>query len=332
MSNDGGNGKLVKVPVAGEMATRGFSEDRAALQTETASTALAAQAKAAVESRFIMAMRRPRDVMVSRESLLKDCRRPGFAKVAIYRKPIGKGVEGPSIRLAEAATRALGNIHTETPAVYDDARQRIVRVAVTDLESNVTFERDVTIQKVVERRTLRKGQAALSQRFNSNGEPVFIVVATDDEMLNTENALVSKALRTLLLRLVPGDLLEESLMVCRETMANADAADPDQSRKEMCDAFADLGVTAAMLAEYLGHPADVVRPDEMKTLRPLYSALKDGETSWSEIIDCAKAPSTEPAPVAPAPEKGKANLADVAAASKAKRVTIEMPPEPGSEG
>ena len=43
---------------------------------ETASTAIAAQAKAMVESRYIMAMRNPRNMDAVRQELLKECRRP----------------------------------------------------------------------------------------------------------------------------------------------------------------------------------------------------------------------------------------------------------------
>src|SRR5258708_6569465 len=79
-------------------------------QLETASTVLAAQAKAQIEARYVMAERHPRDLDVVRQRMLKECRRPVFAGVARYRKPIGKGVEGPSIRFAEAAIRLMGNI------------------------------------------------------------------------------------------------------------------------------------------------------------------------------------------------------------------------------
>ena len=69
---------------------------------DTAATAVAAQAKALVEARYIMALRRPRDMDVVREKMLKECMRPSFAAVARYVKPIGqdraKWRPGPSIR------------------------------------------------------------------------------------------------------------------------------------------------------------------------------------------------------------------------------------------
>ena len=49
---------------------------------ETASAVLAAQARAVIEARYLIAINRPRDLDVVREKLLKECRRPGFAEVA----------------------------------------------------------------------------------------------------------------------------------------------------------------------------------------------------------------------------------------------------------
>jgi len=108
---------------------------------ETASAVLAAQARAVIEARYLIAINRPRDLDVVREKLLKECRRPGFAEVAIYKKPIGKGVEGLSIRFAEAAIRYMCNIDISQQTIYDDAEKRIIRVSCTDMETNTPYPR-----------------------------------------------------------------------------------------------------------------------------------------------------------------------------------------------
>ena len=120
---------------------------------ETSVTAVAAQAKAAVEARFLVALHRPRDIDVVRSRLLKDCKRPRFAEVARYRRPVGKKkvngrwedsyAEGPSIRFAEAALRHMGNIDIANPTIYDDSEKMIVRVTATDLETNATLAQDM---------------------------------------------------------------------------------------------------------------------------------------------------------------------------------------------
>ena len=56
---------------------------------------------------------------------------------------------------------------------------------------------DVTVTKTVERRKLPQGEKPIRVRANSNGQPIYILHATDDEILNKQNALISKAVRTL---------------------------------------------------------------------------------------------------------------------------------------
>jgi len=327
-NGNGNGGQLVTVPKAGEIARQSFGSGEMERRAETASTAMAAQARAAIEARYVIAMQRPRDIMLARAKLLGDCRRPFFAEKAIYNKPIGDGVEGPSIRLAEAAARAMGNVFTDVFAIYDDSQKRIIRVVASDLEANITFAKDVTIHKTVERSRLRDGQNAIGQRVNSRGKPVFIVEATDDEILDRENALASKAMRTCLLRLVPGDILEEAMEQARATMRNATAKDPSAAKKGMCDAFGQLGITVAQLSEYLGHTVDTITPDEIVSMRTLFASIKDGETRWADAMENRRArteaqpeekPADKPPETKSAEPKGQASLTDVAAKSREKR-------------
>lgn len=296
--------------------------------SDTISTALASQAKAAVEARYVMAVRQPRDMDLVREKLLKECRRPGFAQAAIYHKPVGQGVEGPSIRFAEAALRCLTNMLPETSTVYDDAEKRIMRVSVTDLEANLTYTKDVTISKTVERKRLQRGETPLKTRVNSKGEQLFILEATDDDILNKENALVSKALRTLGLRILPGDILDECMAVCKKVRRDEDAKDPSAAKRALFDAFASLGVSADQIKDFLGHKAEVLQPRELEELRGLYSALRDGETSWREIMD-AKKPQ-EPETKKEEPQTGKKTGASaVKAALKGEQPA--QAPEPSTD-
>lgn len=259
---------------------------------ETSASAVAAQSKALIEARYTVAINRPRDWDNVRSKLLKDCRRPGFADAAIYNKPVGKGIEGPSIRFAEAAVRNMGNIVVETMTVFDDNSRRIVRVSVTDLEANVPYSQDVTIEKSVERSSTKSGDNVLRTRTNSYGKPVYTIEATDDDILNKANALVSKAVRTLGLRLLPGDILDECMAACKETQRNQDAVDPDAARRRVFDLFATQGVSPENLKAWLGHDGAKISQREHEQLRGMFNALRDGETNWREIMD-AKAPKVD---------------------------------------
>jgi hypothetical protein len=330
MSTDNGKSEVrtIAVPKSGEVARQEFGASQLSRSGETASSAVAAQARAMIEARYIMAMQRPRDLDMARVKLLAACSRSRFAEVARYIKPIGDGIEGPSIRLAEEAARCLTNIAMDVVTIYDDAQRRIIRATATDLESNIPWSKDVTIEKTVERSYVKDGQTVVSQRINSKGKAVYVVLATDDEILNKENALASKAMRGNLLRLVPGDLLEEAMDTVYRTL-NADAEkDPGAERKRVIDAFASLNIMPTHLKEYLGHDLDVTTPAELIALRSIYTAMKDGEATWADIIETRQREKSKDKPAPQAGEgegtpavtpKGKANLGDLAADSKAKR-------------
>lgn len=254
---------------------------------------LSIQAKAAIEARYHVALARPRNIDQTRLKVLQACRRTAFAEVAKYAKPVGKEkVVGPSIRFAEEAIRALGNILQETAVIHDDQERRIVRITVTDLESNISFPQDIMLNKTVERRSLRQGQSAKGQRVNSYGEIVFLVEATEDDLANKQAALASKAIRTAALRLLPGDILEEAMAEVTKTLRAQDKQDPTAARKKLVDAFAGIGVTPDMLTQYLGgQPLDAISPADVEELREIFSALKERETTWSAVIE-ARFPAT----------------------------------------
>ncbi len=254
---------------------------------ETASSYVAAQAKAVVEARYVMAIRRPRQWDQVRQDLLKECRRPSFAnnKSAYYRKPIGEGVEGLGIRFVEVALRCMTNVLVETSMIFEDEAKEIHRVSVTDLESNLTYPLDVRITKTVERSRPSEDGSYISVRTNSYGRKTYTVPATDDELLNKRAAQISKAIRTLGLRIIPGDLQDEAENIIKGIRLDEAARDPDAERKRIADAFGEIGVKAADLTEYLGHSLDTCSPAELVNLRGIYGAIRDGESSWKSVME-----------------------------------------------
>lgn len=257
---------------------------------ELASDVLASIGAAQVQARYAMALKQPRDWNVVRRKVLNDCERPFFADAALYRKPIGSSsVTGLSIRFAEAAQRAMGNIMPERLIIFDDVSKRIVRLAITDLEANVTHYKDIILEKTIERRE-KKGRNVLGQRLNSKGEVVYIVEATEDDLLTKEAAISSKIERQLTLKILPADIQEEALDVIRETQRQRDKADPQAAKNRVIDAFDDLGVRVADLKEFLGTDSlDSIQPKDLADLRAIYTAIHEGETNWREVMDARRA-------------------------------------------
>lgn len=123
---------LPDAPMAGASTvpstqTAGFDNTQIEVSGDKFGQMLAAQATATVQARYVMAMRNPRDMQVFRSSLLKECSRTGFAQSAWYRKPVGAGVEGFSIRFAEAVMRHMRNVLVESSTVHESAELRITR-------------------------------------------------------------------------------------------------------------------------------------------------------------------------------------------------------------
>lgn len=264
----------------------GANESTHAL-VETASTAIAAKAKAMVEARYVMAMRQPRNWDQVRQDLMGECKRPSFAhnKSAYYRKPIGKGVEGLGIRFVEVALRCMKNVLVETTMTFEDDTKEIHCVSVTDLESNLTYPLDVRVSKTVERAKAADDGSYISVRKNSYGKLTYTVPANDDDLLNKRAALISKAIRTLGLRIIPGDLQDEAEEIIKAVRMDEAARDPGAERKRIADAFGEIGVKAADLVAYLGHTLDTCSPTELVDLRGIYGAIKDGEATWKAVME-----------------------------------------------
>lgn len=258
-----------------------------AVSAETASSAVAAQAKAMVEARYVIAVRNPRNWDQVRQDLIKECRRPSFAhnKSAFYKKPIGDGVEGLGIRFVEVALRCMKNVLVETNMIFEDVEKEVHRVSVTDLEANITYPLDVRVSKTVERSKPLSDGSYISVRKNSYNKDVYTVPATDDDLLNKRGAQISKAIRTLGLRIIPGDMQDEAEKIIKAVRLDKAARDPDAERKRLADAFAELGMRASDLTEYLGHTLDVCSPAELVSLRAIYGAISDGEATWQTVMD-----------------------------------------------
>lgn len=295
----------------GEIRRHEFGADQLTKQAETAVAGIAAREQAAVNARYVMAERHPRNIEGFRTALLHECERPGFAEAAEYKRPVGWGknkktgaweqtiARGPTIRFIEGALRAFRNVYPEVTTSYDDANMRIVRVTVTDLEANLAYASEITITKRVERRGKKnkgtgnvdppEGREVLGQRTTGEGNINYIVRATDDELLSKGNALISKAIRTLAQRLLPADIVEECMTLAKHTMADRDAADPDAAKRTLIDSFDGVGVAPEDLREYLGHDLERIQPGELQDLRGIFAGLREGDT-WDTIM-AAKAPS-----------------------------------------
>lgn len=246
-----------------------------------------ARIRSEYQVRTALALGRPRDMDEVRQRILRDCKRPGFAAVAEYSLPRGgKSIAGPSVRFADAALSALGNIASETNVVREDDQERCCEVVVSDLERNTTLRQAFMVSKVAERRNLPpnvRNEDILGTRMNAEGQTLYIVKIGENDILMKQNSAEARIRRNLILRLLPGDIKDEALDLCRETRQKADAADPDTARKRLIDSFAGIGVKVTDLKAFVGHDLDQCTPAEIDDLRKLFAGLRNGDTTWAEI-------------------------------------------------
>jgi hypothetical protein len=275
---------------------------------DPAAIASAESAKARIQSAYIMAMNRPRNQDNSRDRILHACKRPTFAEKVEFSKPVGgRTIKGPSVRFAELALREWGNVLTDVQVLYEDDNTRRSRIMVVDLETNTSFSKEIQVSKTVERKN-RADREVLGVRRNTNGQEVFIVKATDDELHNKEAALISKAIRNEGLRVIPSDIVEEALETAKKTLRDKDKEDPDAAKKKVLDAFSDIGVKPKDVQAFLGHSTDAITPAELQDLRGMYSAIRDGEAKWADYVQ----PPKKEEPAKDGKPKGKKTLADMA--------------------
>lgn len=284
---------------AGTKQQQGFGAVTLEKSAELAAVAVAAAAKAEVESAYVMALKRPRNEEDARAAIVKVCKNPTFAAKSRYRKPVGKTFNeqtrqwvqnyatGPSIRFAEEALRHWGNVLVQQTAIYDDDMKRIVKVAVKDLQSNLSYSQELALEKQVERRD-KTGRTVIAERKNTDGKSVFIVKATEDELSTKQAAMASKSIRNNGLRLIPDYIIEEAMSQIQDTLASKVKSDPDAERRKLVDHFMSIGVKPSDLEVYLGHPLAQASTEELVELQEICTSIKDGHATWAEFIQAAK--------------------------------------------
>lgn len=303
-------------PNGGEVVRQEFGAVQTQAFHETAAAAVAKREESAVQARYIVARNQPRNIEQFRADLLQACLRPTFAEKVEYAKPVGKKWDpekreqvqqyafGPTIRFIETALQMFGNVYPEVLTVHESPAARICRVSVTDLQKNITYATEVVIQKTVERKGFKdrktqewqppEGRTVLDMRLNSFNEPTFLVVATEDETLVKQNALLSKALRTNAQRLLPYDIVEEAILTAKATLQRHDAENPDAAKRRLLDSFMRLGVQPIDIEAFLGKSINKpLVPAEVEMLRALYTAIKDGETTWQAAIEAKESTGSE---------------------------------------
>lgn len=236
----------------GSLAER-VQQNTAVVETESQRAIQEVQAAMTIAQKF------PRDVLRAKDRIVQACTRPALAQGALYSyNKGGSEVSGPSIRLAEAMAQNWGNMQFGIRELEQRNGESTIEAFAWDLETNT---RQVKVFTVPHKRYTRSGSYPLQ-----DPREIYEHVANQG----------ARRLRACILGIIPGDVVEEAVQQCDETMrSNADTS-PDAVKK-MMDAFdSAFGVTERQIVQRLGNRMEAIRPAQMVQLRKIYASIRDG--------------------------------------------------------
>ena len=223
------------------------------------------RAIAEAQGRLLIAKRFPRDEAQAFARAMDACSRLSLAEVANYRFPRGgQSVEGPSIRLAEELARCWGNIVYGIRELSRKHGESEMEAFAWDQQTNVESKQTFTVRHI---RDTRGG----GQKLNDERD-IYEVTAN----------MGARRLRARILAVLPPDLVEAAVARCRDTIKRGGDKPLIDRIRDMTQAFAKVGVTAAMLANRLTKPLDGATPDDLAELRGIYQSIKDGQSSIND--------------------------------------------------
>jgi hypothetical protein len=94
--------------------------------------------------------------------------------------------------------------------------------------------------------------------------------------------MASRRLRSRILSIIPGDIVDEALEICNKTLAGQTDKPLIDRIKVMIDSFKAVGVTQKQIEMRLQKDSSAITEQELISLRKIYKSLSDG---MSTIVD-----------------------------------------------
>lgn len=225
-----------------------------------------------VQIAVMMAKQFPRDKIAAKEQLLMDCTREGLASVAMYSYSRGgTEITGASIRLAEAAKRAWGNMQSGWREI---ARSVVNGVGISEVEAFAWDTENNTRESlcftVRHWRDTKKGGYALTDERD-----IYELCANQ----------AARRERACILKMIDGDVIEDALKQCNVTLNTKITATPDRI-KNLVKIFADeFGVTEAQIEKRVQRRVETINGAVVVSLTKIYNSMKDGMSKPSDWFE-----------------------------------------------
>lgn len=264
-----------------------------------------ARAVAQIQGSMTIAKKFPRDENMALSKIKQAGGRRRLAEQAEYEYARGGNkIVGPSIRAAETVAQAWGNIDMGVIELNRDSvkGESLAMAYAVDLETNtwkhVTFS-------VPHTRDTKQGSKQLKDAR---------------DVYETVMNAGSRRLRNCILAVIPGDVMDEFIHTCNQTLAKQDT--PLVNRiNEMHAAMKEFDVSQPMIENKMQCKMGALTERQLAQLRRIYQSLKDG---FGSVNDYFTTPTNEPG------GKG-AELNNKLKASMGPKITSKENPDVGAE-
>jgi hypothetical protein len=220
-----------------------------------------------------------------------------------------KIIEGESIRLAEIVAASYGNMRIAAQITEQTPTRVTVRAVAHDLETNVLFAQE-KVAKTVKR----------------NGEPY-----SEDMQVIAANALVSKATRDAIFRVIPKSMVK-SIKEAAKKVAIGDSTTLTERRTKAMNWVKTLGIEISRVFATLGVKGEAeIGLEQLETLIGLHTAIKEGDLTPEQafaVIGEEQPARGQSAEIKLPTRKKREPKAEEKAADTHPELQPEVPPQP----
>lgn len=236
-----------------------FDPEQAQLSLARRDDAAIARAVQEIQAALVIGQRNPRNEIAVETRILQACQRKSLAELAEYEYSRGgTRITGPTIDLLRAIANRWGNLLYGWDEVSRENGYSRVRCWAWDTQSNARAERTFMIRHW--RDTSQGGYALEDER---------------DIYENNANQ-AARRVRACLEEVIDGDIIEKAIDTCRQTMRKGEKIPLKERAVQMVMAYAEFGVTQAMIEARLGNKLEAISENQLASLRRVYRSLKDG--------------------------------------------------------
>lgn len=245
-------------------------QEKKQLPSLASADAVVQRTLAEVQVAVMMAKTFPRDKITAKERLVNDCCREKLAEEATYVfSRGGTEVSGPSIRLAESAKNAWGNMQSGWRELSRNNGISEMEVFAWDVENNT---KEIITFTVKHWRDTKQGGYALKDERD-----IYELCASQ----------AKRRERACILNLIDGDIIDAAMIQVDETLTTKFQVTPDDI-KDIIKAFEKFGVTKEQIEKRIQRRLDALNPPLMISLNKIHNSIKDGMSKpddWFDIIE-----------------------------------------------